>query len=73
MAKQNTILLWQGVTKDLCGEPRVACLVSYEQHRPQIEKLTRDNQVRLSRYHSLYHYKSFGETMPNRIITKPLN
>lgn len=67
MAKQSETIQWRGVTKDLCGEQRVDCLSAYARNRAQIEKLARDNRVRLARYRSLYRYKNFSETSLNRI------
>jgi len=67
MAKQSETIKWHGVTKDLCGEQRDDCLSSYVRNRAQIDKLARDNRVRLARYRSLYRYKNFSETSLNRI------
>ena len=69
MAKRNETVPWRGVTKDLCGEPRVGCLAAYIRHRPQIEKFARDNRLRLARYRSLYRYKYFHETTLNRVYS----
>ena len=67
MAKQSETIKWRGVTKDLCGEQRDDCLSAYVRNRAQIDKLARDNRVRLARYRSLYRYKNFSETSLNRI------
>ncbi|HJX10552.1 MAG TPA: hypothetical protein VJ733_08620 [Candidatus Binatia bacterium] len=67
MRTKAETLLWRDDKKqDLCGEPRVDCLLAYARHRPQIEKLTRDNPLLLERYRSLYHYKSFRDATLSR-------
>ena len=63
LEKLNETIPWQGETRELCGEQRVDCLSAYLRNRTQIDKLMRDNRVRLARYRSLYRYTRYRETM----------
>jgi hypothetical protein len=72
MDQQNKSVPWVGETKDLCGKDgkdRVDCLHDYVAHRSEIQKLARDNKLRLERYRALYHYPGYADRMLNRIAT----
>ena len=68
MEQQKEALPWIGNARDLCGKSRTDCLRDYVRHRQQIEKLVRDNRLRLARYHALYRYQGFSDTMLHRIV-----
>jgi hypothetical protein len=70
MDQQNQSVPWVGLTKDLCGKDgkdRVDCLHDYVVHRGEIQKLTRDNPLRLVRYRALYQYPGYADRMLNRV------
>lgn len=72
MDQQNKSVPWIGETKDLCGKDgkdRVDCLHDYVAHRSEIQKLARDNKLRLARYRALYRYPGYADRMLNRAAT----
>lgn len=72
MDQRNQSVPWAGETKDLCGKDgkdRVDCLHDYVAHRGEIQKLARDNKLRLARYRALYRYPGYADRMLNRVAT----
>lgn len=50
----------------LCGRDTTGCLDRYRAKTTDIEKQVRENKVLLERYHSLYRYPHFHETLKPR-------
>lgn len=72
MDQQNQSVPWVGETKDLCGKDgkdRVDWLHDYVAHRSAIQKLARDNKLRLARYRALYAYPGYADRMLNRVAS----
>lgn len=72
MDRRNQSVPWVGETRDLCGKDgkdRVDCLHDYAAHRSEIQKLARDNKLRLARYRALYRYPGYADRMLNRFAT----
>ena len=72
MDQRKQSVPWVGETKDLCGKDgkdRVDCLHDYVAHRSEIQKLARDNKLRLERYRALYSYPGYADRMLNRAAT----
>lgn len=72
MEQRNKSVPWVGETKDLCGKDgkdRVDCLRDYVAHRSGIQKLARDNTLRLARYRALYSYPGYADRMLNRVAS----
>lgn len=72
MDQQNKSVPWAGETKDLCGQDgkdRVDCLHDYVAHRSEIQKLARDNKLRLARYRALYAYPGYADRMLHRVAS----
>jgi hypothetical protein len=72
MDQRNQSVPWAGETKDLCGKDgkdRVDCLHDYVAHRSEIQKLARDNKLRLARYRALYRYPVYADRMLDRAAT----
>ena len=69
MDRRNQSVPWVGETQDLCGKDRVDCLHDYVVHRGDIQKLARDNKLRLARYRALYAYPGYADRMLNRTAT----
>jgi hypothetical protein len=70
MDQRNQSVPWVGETRDLCGKDgkdRSDCLHDYAAHRGEIQKLARDNKLRLARYRALYHYPGYADRMLNRL------
>jgi hypothetical protein len=67
LPQRDDTIKWQGAAKDLCAEPRVSCMSAYAKQRTAINRLARDNALRLTRYRSLHRYKQFQETVLNRM------
>ncbi len=66
MEAQNKVLAWHGETKSLCNV-QTDCLTEYSNHRQRIEMLLHDNPIRLARYHALYSYRGYRDTMFERM------